>query len=76
MAMKNIIAFIKWNFTGLAPWQYRFMAYMSWILGFSIFSNNPVIGVLGLGAMFADMIIGVMVDNYQRFKREQNQTQS
>jgi len=73
MAMKNIFEFIKWNFRDMEAWKYRYLAYMTWILVFGFVVSNPVISMFGLIAMFTDMFVCVMHDNYKRFKSEQDQ---
>ena len=71
--MKNIFNFIKWSFQDLEAWQYRYIAYMTWVIGFAFVYSDPVISAFGLIAMFIDMFISIVVMNYQRFKREQDQ---
>jgi hypothetical protein len=73
MAMKNVVEFIKWNFQDMEAWKYRYIAYMTWILGFGVFGPEPAVGMFGLIAMFTDMFVCIMHDNYKRFKREQDQ---
>lgn len=74
--MKNIVEFIKWNFQDMEAWKYRYMAYMVWILFFGFAVSDPVMSLLGLIAMFTDMFVCIIADNYRRFKSEQDQTQS
>ena len=76
MAMKNIVEFIRWNFQDMEAWKYRYLGYMSWILIFGFFVSDPAMSLLGLIAMFTDMFVCIIADNYRRFKREQDQTQS
>jgi len=73
MAMKNVVEFIKWNFRDMEAWKYRYIAYMTWILGFGFFGSEPAVGMFGLIAMFTDMFVCITHDNYKRFKREQDQ---
>jgi|OM-RGC.v1.034568934 hypothetical protein len=72
MAMTNIIKFIKWNFTEMESWKYRYMAYFCWVIGLSAYDPGSILALLGLAFMFTDFTVTLVMDSYRRFKNEQD----
>ncbi len=72
MAMTNIINFIKWNFSEMESWKYRYIAYFCWIIGLSTYDPGSILALLGLAFMFIDFTVTLVMDSYRRFKIEQD----
>jgi hypothetical protein len=70
--MTNIINFIKWNFSEMESWKYRYIAYFCWIIGLSIYDPGSILALLGLAFMFIDFTVTLVMDSYRRFKIEQD----
>ena len=67
--MKHLMHFIKWNFTDMQPYTYRYIAYFT----IGLLAEMFVDGGIGIApaAILVDLVVELVRMQYASFKQEQ-----
>ena len=68
--MKHLMHFIKWNFTGMQPYMYRYITYFTIGLLAEMFVVDGGIGIAP-AAILVDLVVELVRMQYASFKQEQ-----
>ena len=68
--MKNIYYFLKWNFSGMQPYNKRFFAYVGVAILLALIFGTEA-AIFWPIAMCIDIVITLVYDRYTDFKRDQ-----